>query len=326
MVVVEVTRKAYLASLVPVIVDAILNEHQVVADIVAFVSNGDFPRSRLGEKQRGKVLASWVTRKLRTIAQFSIRDMDDHPFADLPQHRASRSSKPGSTMGNSLRRSTMNPETDVPAIPPSPAAVVPEQANVAPESHQDHIPPPTTLPELDTRTDSHVPSTPVIGATSTVPYIQEPQSATIHSTDDDHDHFAAAEPEPEPAPAPAPASAPIPEQPPGPPRDFRFSFDIINTPMASQPKGSAAPVTEQISTGRDSLPSQQAGYGEAHAVTSPVHDERPRPGTQESGVSGDWPQEALLYQNTMNAEDGQDVRRTPHGDAQQRYDGSGYGI
>ena len=61
-VVVEVTRKAFLASLVPVIVDAILNEHQVIADIVAFVSHGDFPRSRLGEKQRGKVLASWVTR------------------------------------------------------------------------------------------------------------------------------------------------------------------------------------------------------------------------------------------------------------------------
>lgn len=321
MVVVEVTRKAYLASLVPVIVDAILNEHQVVADIVAFVSNGDFPRSRLGEKQRGKVLASWVTRKLRTIAQFSIRDMDDNPFADMPQHRVSRSSKPGSTMGNSLRRSTMNPETEVPAVPPSPAAVVPEQVNVAPEAYQDHFPPPTTLPELDTRTDSHVSSTPVIGATSTVPYIQEPQSATIHSTDDDHDHFGAAEPEP----SPAPAHAPNPEEP-GPTRDFRFSFDIINTPLPSQSQGSTAPVTEQISTGRDSLPSQQAGYGEAHAITSPVHDEKPRPGTQESGLIDDWPQEALMYQSNMNAEDGQEARRTPHGDAQHRYDGTGYGI
>lgn len=37
---------------------------------------GDFPRSRLGEKQRGKILASWVSRKMRTIAQFSIRDPD----------------------------------------------------------------------------------------------------------------------------------------------------------------------------------------------------------------------------------------------------------
>src|SRR3981081_1128659 len=75
-VLVEVGRKAYLASIVPVIVNTILNEHQIVADIVAFVNKGDFPRSRLGEKQRGKVLASWVTRKMRTMAQFVIRDAE----------------------------------------------------------------------------------------------------------------------------------------------------------------------------------------------------------------------------------------------------------
>ena len=75
-VVVEVFRKAYLASIVPVIVNAVLNEHQIVVDIVAFVGQGDFPRSRLTEKQRGKILASWVTRKLRTIAQFGIRDSE----------------------------------------------------------------------------------------------------------------------------------------------------------------------------------------------------------------------------------------------------------
>lgn len=60
----------------PVILNAVLNEHQLVLDIVAFVAFGDFPRSRLGEKQRGKILASWVSRKMRTIAQFSIRDPD----------------------------------------------------------------------------------------------------------------------------------------------------------------------------------------------------------------------------------------------------------
>lgn len=75
-VLVEVARKAYLASIVPVIVNAILNEHQLVVDIVAFVNKGDFPRSRLNEKQRGKILAGWVSRKLRTIAQFAIKDMD----------------------------------------------------------------------------------------------------------------------------------------------------------------------------------------------------------------------------------------------------------
>jgi hypothetical protein len=88
-VLVEVFRKAYLASIVPVIVDAILNEHQLVVDMIAFVSNGDFPRSRLGEKQRGKILASWVTRKLRTIAQFGIRDPEaaENQIMEVPEPR-----------------------------------------------------------------------------------------------------------------------------------------------------------------------------------------------------------------------------------------------
>lgn len=62
----------------PVIVNTVLNEHQLVLDIVSFVALGDFPRSRLGEKQRGKVLANWVSgsKKMQTIAQFSIRDPD----------------------------------------------------------------------------------------------------------------------------------------------------------------------------------------------------------------------------------------------------------
>lgn len=72
--VVEVFRRNFLASMVPVIVNAVLNEHQLVIDIVSFVLRGDFHRSRLGEKQRGKILAGWVTRKMRTIAQYSIRD------------------------------------------------------------------------------------------------------------------------------------------------------------------------------------------------------------------------------------------------------------
>lgn len=76
MLIAEVRTRAFLASLVPVIINSVLNEHQLVLDIVAFVAMGDFPRSRLGEKQRGKILASWVSRKMRTIAQFSIRDPD----------------------------------------------------------------------------------------------------------------------------------------------------------------------------------------------------------------------------------------------------------
>ena len=91
-VIVEVFRKAYLASIVPVIINAVLNEHQIVVDIVAFVGQGDFPRSRLSEKQRGKILASWVTRKLRTIAQFGIRDSHaERPLSGIPEPRKTNS-------------------------------------------------------------------------------------------------------------------------------------------------------------------------------------------------------------------------------------------
>lgn len=104
MVLVEVGRKAYLASIVPVIVNAILNEHQIVVDIVAFVNKGDFPRSRLGEKQRGKILATWVTRKMRTMAQFAIRDPNTN-LGDLsegiePRGSGKNSLKNGSILGS----------------------------------------------------------------------------------------------------------------------------------------------------------------------------------------------------------------------------------
>lgn len=114
-VLVEVFRRAYLASIVPVIVDAILNEHQLVVDMIAFVSSGDFPRSRLGEKQRGKILASWVTRKLRTIAQFGIRDPEsaENQIMEVPEPRlrannASLISRSNHTRGDMIRSSIMS--------------------------------------------------------------------------------------------------------------------------------------------------------------------------------------------------------------------------
>lgn len=115
-VVVEIFRRNFLASMVPVIVNAILNEHQLVIDIVAFVIKGDFHRSRLGEKQRGKILAGWVTRKMRTIAQYSIRDggMDNIYENSEPQGRPSTSNfrystsgGPGSMKGSMRASSTL---------------------------------------------------------------------------------------------------------------------------------------------------------------------------------------------------------------------------
>ncbi|KND87936.1 Uncharacterized protein C56F8.02 [Tolypocladium ophioglossoides CBS 100239] len=104
-VLVEVSRKPYLASLVPVIVNAILNEHQIIVDIVAFVSKGDFPRSRLGEKQRGKILAGWVTRKLRTLAQFAIRDLDPAAMGESGSGSAESGGDPNRVSTGSIRSS-----------------------------------------------------------------------------------------------------------------------------------------------------------------------------------------------------------------------------
>ena len=105
---VEVVRKAYLASIVPVIVNIVLNEHQLIVDIVAFVAKGDFPRSRLGEKQRGKILGSWVGRKINTIAQFGIRDPDgaDSQITEVAEPRSTATSVMNGSIagaGSSLR-------------------------------------------------------------------------------------------------------------------------------------------------------------------------------------------------------------------------------
>jgi acyl-CoA synthetase (AMP-forming)/AMP-acid ligase II len=123
----EVRTRAFLASLVPVIVNAALNEHQIVLDIVAFVAMGDFPRSRLGEKQRGKVLASWVSRKMRTIAQFSIRDAEAEGSVGttVNGNEYGSGTRPGSMQSNamSIRKGSsslrhVESTTNIPSIEP----------------------------------------------------------------------------------------------------------------------------------------------------------------------------------------------------------------
>ena len=102
----ESRTRAYLASIVPMIVNTVLNEHQLVLDIVAFVSRGDFPRSRLGEKQRGKILASWVSRKMQTIAQFSIRDPEVDGSVDTATPDDSLTRRVSPQSGRGARNST----------------------------------------------------------------------------------------------------------------------------------------------------------------------------------------------------------------------------
>lgn len=306
-VVVEVTRKAFLASLVPVIVDAILNEHQVVADIVAFVSRGDFPRSRLGEKQRGKVLASWVTRKLRTIAQFSIRDSEgpENLFAETPQSKANKGSKPGSLMGNSLRRSTTAPEGDVPRSP----APVPEEVHEIQSSPHPDVQEPNEPSAMSSSATAHDTGPPI-------PQIAEP----THVTPPPHANSSEAIGGPS-------ALHQL---------DYGSDFaEFTNRASPGQPaessgpSGPAEPLALQRPQGRDSLPSQKR-LSSIPASPPFAHPGGSQPDTYDDNTE-DWPQEALMYHSTFGADgsyDHEEMHRAPPSaseGARKRYDGSDYG-
>jgi acyl-CoA synthetase (AMP-forming)/AMP-acid ligase II len=75
---VEVLRTTHLSGVVPVIVNAVLDEHQIIVDKVAFCARGDFPRSRLREKQRGRILASWIKKQLKTCIVYNVRNGERH--------------------------------------------------------------------------------------------------------------------------------------------------------------------------------------------------------------------------------------------------------
>ncbi len=179
-VLIEVFRKAYLASIVPVIVNTILNEHQLVVDMVTFVSNGDFPRSRLGEKQRGKILVSWVMRKLRTIAQFGIRDAEsaENQIMEVPEPRtrannASMISRSIHTRGD-MARSSIVSESPVHMIPSQEASPALREGNLmSPEriSHPPDSTQPTRYPSNRVQeTSSHETFNPPLVALNDQPY------------------------------------------------------------------------------------------------------------------------------------------------------------
>ena len=159
-VLVEVIRKAYLASIVPVIVSSVLDSHQLIVDIVAFVSKGDFPRSRLGEKQRGKILGAWVTRKMRTIAQFSIRDDDgaDSQITEVAEPRSGAGSLVG--VGSSLRN--VETVTSPPAVENAETAdytTLPTGISEMPATYENSIVGSPTLPSAEEDRD-HTPTNP----------------------------------------------------------------------------------------------------------------------------------------------------------------------
>lgn len=329
-VLVEVTRKSYLASLVPVIVNAVLNDHQIVIDIVAFVSYGDFPRSRLGEKQRGKILGSWVTRKMRTIAQFSIRNADGAD-PQMLQSRMSRGSKTGSIMGgSSLRRSTLIPDSDsgtraAPAPLQEGRELMDAPYTMQEDDEEKHYQ--DLLNEPDQRS-SHdefreVQEHPVQTNTS------EAQPLTIQTYDDFEEDKNA-----------TPVLSPN--------HGFDFGDDFGQAPygqgyqshepqsrgvpsVAIAPPSTAGSQESHISrnnppgpsNGSDSLPSRHQQYGQLPPVAQSHDDQSWFDASGRSNPTDDWPQEALLYQSHLDsygsnghASEGVGQRKgLPHGDS-----------
>lgn len=280
---VEVTRKSYLASLVPVIVNAVLNDHQVVIDIVAFVSYGDFPRSRLGEKQRGKILGSWVTRKMRTIAQFSIRDADGAD-PQMLQSRLNRGSKTGSIVGgSSLRRSTLVPDSDSSTrVAPAPVQekreLVDEPYTVQDDGEEKHFqeqsaPQPLTI-DTHHGYEGEKNPTPVLSPDAGFDFGERFGETGYNEGYQVHE---ASPPRNVPSVAIAPPST-------SGSQDSRVSY-------ASPPRG---PTND-----RDGLPSRQQQYSRGPQVTSPTENQY---NSRRPISADDWPQEALLYQSHYDAQ------------------------
>lgn len=327
-VLVEVGRKAYLASVVPVIVNAVLNEHQLVVDIVAFVSKGDFPRSRLGEKQRGKILASWVTRKMRTIAQFGIRDADgaDSQITEVAEPRSGVGSIVG--VGSSLK----HVET---ITTPQPQPVhdymsVPEGATGAPAPYESSIvdSPPLPLPKDEDRDDTPTGAPNNYLRTADGRYRSNSSNAPQLVTD----YFPPQEPS-----EPYSASTYSPHDGKNSGNGYNFSpsdrpdagpdFDFNPTSAPPPPRFDSKPTLHVEasnavdSRGNDlySLPSQSrqqsrnvsesSGRGGGLRVANADDDD--------DTADDAWPQEAIMHMNL--------ARSSPQSKKGGRYDGSGYG-
>lgn len=62
--IVSVKASEHALSIVPLIVNAILDSHSFLIDTVVIVHPSNFPRSRFGDKMRRKALSSFVEKKL----------------------------------------------------------------------------------------------------------------------------------------------------------------------------------------------------------------------------------------------------------------------
>ncbi|KAL9592095.1 MAG: hypothetical protein Q9179_007062 [Wetmoreana sp. 5 TL-2023] len=348
-VLVEVSRKAYLASVVPVIVNAVLNEHQLIVDIVAFVSKGDFPRSRLHEKQRGKILASWVTRKMRTIAQFGIRDADgaDSQITEVAEPKSGVGSVVG--VGSSLRKvenaiATPRAADQEPIVPGDGAA-----AEIPGQPYESSI---LESPPLDTiRKDDDRDNTPT-GAPASQTHLQTttatatdgryrsnssnaPQVVTSGSyfppqhqqQQDANEPYSASVYSPQSQYSTYQASSPLNE-----PNTASSKFDFNPSSAPAPPRFDSKSVPQAHTRVSDSQPSNNDLYNlRSEPYRQPQAQGRNFSGGSTSGGGGrnlrvanattnevgeEWPQEALMHMN---------ISRDESKSASRRYEGGGYG-
>lgn len=71
-VVCEAKRSKNLSSLVPLITNTVFSKHHIFVDIVAFIKKGEFPISRLGTKQRARIVDAWVQGIIPLSVQYGI--------------------------------------------------------------------------------------------------------------------------------------------------------------------------------------------------------------------------------------------------------------
>ena len=279
-VLVEVMRKAYLASIVPVIVNAILNEHQLVVDIVAFVSKGDFPRSRLGEKQRGKILASWVTRKMHTIAQFSIRDPDgaDSQITEVPETQMSNAP--------SFRRGSVSTVDRRQSIEPGIPPTVAEQHQFETHEPEPYASIPTGISEMPGDYEALISDSPPPPQVPAKDHLLHPSLPPDHP----HNRY-----DPDATPHAELAAFDYDPQPPPPRSEFRPAATVAPDygHDSLEPQHDINRVPSQLKPGRGNGPSAIGPGAGLHVANVGVDDER-----------GAWGQEAMMHMNLAGAGDG----------------------
>ena len=330
-ILVEVVRKAYLASIVPVIVNAVLAEHQLVVDIVAFVSKGDFPRSRLGDKQRGKILASWVTRKMRTIAQFGIRD------ASIGDSQITEVAEPRSRIGSVMEPPGPPQQQQQQQQPRAPSIGVADGISEVPAHEAQQAQPqrnyaalPTGISEMPTHYDDSIGGSSGVGSSRNTA-----RRSDDTPTETRKNHFelagdSAQDGSPPPVNRASKPGAAAYQA--GPVFDSYDAYDgtqddaALTPPPLQTHHNLGSNMALPSVTGRESLtdgdlrslPSQQRASGGGGGGLRVANAS-----TDEDDDAADWPQEAIMHMNLAGGDSSRPPQQPPHSPSFPAESGSG---